>query len=103
LAPFCFGCSGHTAGPTTPSQSVAVSITPNTTVLSVGDIVQFSVSTDGAAGVPATGPRPEWSTTDAAVLVVDASGQARGVGPGTATLTVRYLGRIDSRLLHVVP
>jgi uncharacterized protein YjdB len=69
-----------TAGP--PATPVTISITPTTATTGVGDSVRFVANVQGTTNTAVT-----WTSTNAAVVRVNADGYAVGVAPGTAVIT----------------
>jgi uncharacterized protein YjdB len=69
-----------TAGPVTPP--VTISITPTTATTGVGDSVRFVANVQGSTNTAVT-----WTSTNTAVVRVNAQGYAVGVAPGTAVIT----------------
>jgi uncharacterized protein YjdB len=69
-----------TAGP--PATPVTVSITPTTATTGVGDSVRFVANVHGSTNTGVT-----WTSTNTAVVRVNAQGYAVGVAAGTAVIT----------------
>ena len=82
--------SGSATGSSTVSveQSVqAVSVTPDTVALLVGDTARLSAAALDALGNEVAGAAFSWSSSDSAVVSVDGSGLVRGVTEGAAKIT----------------
>ena len=82
--------SGSASGSATVSveQSVAaVSVTPDTAELVVGDTVRLSAAALDALGNEVAGVPFSWSSGDTLVAVVDAAGLVSGLGQGETTVT----------------
>jgi hypothetical protein len=94
-------------GPTSTSPVatvLSITIVPDITTLTIGETQRFSMSVDLSPGLPPpTGLAPTWSSTNAAVLVVDGSGKALAVSQGEATIQVSFVGKTATRRLQVVP
>lgn len=71
----------------TPVSVAAVSVTPNTGTLPIGNTLQLAASITDAAGVPIPGKVATWNTSSAAIATVSTSGLVTAVGAGTATIT----------------
>ncbi|HWH51437.1 MAG TPA: hypothetical protein VN651_07825, partial [Gemmatimonadaceae bacterium] len=82
----------------------SIMITPSAETLSVGGTAQLTASAHDGHGVPITKP-PVWTTSNAAVATVAASGftaAVTGVGPGQAQITAAFgtaTGTIDVTVL----
>ena len=108
----CVACGN---GPTSPTPQsvlqttavasvVSVSITPEISTLSVGQTQRFSASVELSAGMPpAGGTLPQWSSTNSAVLELDASGNARAVSVGESIVQASVAGKTTSRSIRVIP
>ena len=83
--------------------ALSLQIMPETDILSLGQAVAFSVSVRLAEGMPPSGPSPQWSSSDSAVVSVSSDGIARGVSTGDVILSVAFKGRGASRRVTVVP
>ena len=100
------GCSSGSdpGGGDPPSSAPVASVTvtaPQPSVV-VGASVQMVVSTLDASGNVLTGRSVTWSTSDAAVATVDASGSVTGESPGMATITATSEGRTGSAPITVL-
>ncbi|MDF1506012.1 Ig-like domain-containing protein, partial [Roseisolibacter sp. H3M3-2] len=89
--------------PPPPAPVHAVIVLPSVSTAPVGGDVGFVAVLRDSAGVQ-LGPRPvRWSSSDAAVAVVDSTtGAARAVGVGTARITAAVEGRSGSAVLAVI-
>ncbi len=101
-------------GPTSPTPQssrasqvasvVSVTITPDVNSLSVGQTQHFAASVELSTGIPpAGGMVPQWSSTNASVLELDADGNAKAVGVGEATVQAAVGGKTTTRPIRVVP
>jgi serine/threonine protein kinase/uncharacterized protein YjdB len=81
-----------TGGPTPPT--VAVAITPSELSLGTGQDATLNLA--GVAAGAAT-----WSSSDATVATVDASGHVRAVGPGSALIIAAAADRADTAVVTV--
>jgi hypothetical protein len=90
------GCDDSSNTPTSPSGTLQVTATRS--VLRAGETMPLTVT---AAGTPATGVL--WSSTDASVVSVSATGQAIAGRPGRATVTAATATSSGSIALRVVP
>jgi uncharacterized protein YjdB len=73
---------------------IAVLLTPATAFVGQGGTQQLTVTLrDPATGALLTGQTPVYTTSDAAVATVSATGLVTMVGPGTATITATNNGR----------
>jgi len=93
------------AAPGAPSPYVAgIAILAAPAELPVGATITLSAAPRNAAGDTMPGVYVEWTTSAAAIAVVDRdSGVVRAVAPGTATITVSAEGVRASVELRVVP
>ena len=64
-----------------------VVVLPAVSRIGVGEVEQLKAGALDHNRFPIPGVRLTWSTSDAAVAVVDQTGRVRGVGPGVATIT----------------
>ncbi len=87
LAVACGGSepTSNPGGNTAPVSTVTVS--QPTVSLAVGDSAQLGATTRDSAGNQLVGRTVTWTTSDATIASVSASGMVRGVGVGTATIT----------------
>ena len=80
---------------------LSIQILPLVETMRVGETLSFSVNVQLGEGVPPSGPMPLWSSTNAAVILVDGSGHATAIGRGTATIEVIFKGLTTSRNIQV--
>ena len=86
-------CGGDSGGPTAPPtvdppRATTVTVSPATAELTaVGATVQLSAEVRDQNGQAMAGATVTWSSSDASVATVDASGLATAAGNGTATIT----------------
>jgi uncharacterized protein YjdB len=110
----CWSCSdtpvAHPTAPTPPAATqisalaalVSAQITPSIDKMRVGETLTFSAELKfGDEGVPPSGGFPRWSSTNAAVIVVDHTGKATAVGEGNATIEVATHGHKVTRSIQV--
>ncbi len=96
-----FACGDSTA-PEPPLPPVgAVVLEASNTELGVGDVVQVMATVLDTSGVVLQGRAVTWSSSDALVASVTASGLATAVGPGSATLTATS-GGVSGQLTFTV-
>jgi len=83
-----------TIAPTTPvsSQVQSVVVTPNPSLLRIGDTLTFNASTRDAGGSPLLGRRVTWESEFPAILSVSAAGQVTALVPGSARITASSEG-----------
>ncbi|MBA2246049.1 MAG: Ig-like domain-containing protein [Gemmatimonadetes bacterium] len=70
-----------------------VSLSPSTATLEAGDSVQLIATAADSNAVPVIGAPFTWSTSNAAVASVSASGMVEGVSAGEATITATTAGQ----------
>ena len=100
-----------TAGPVSGAATVtvtqrvsAVAVTPPPADSMVaGDTLRLSAEASDANGHPVANAEFEWSSSDAAVATVDASGLVAAVDSGTATITASAGETAGEAILRVVP
>ena len=102
----CGGDGSSSDAPPQPAAPTLVSIqvTPVNPSLAAGTSVQLAapaIYSDNPPGDVA--PTVAWTTTDAAVVSVDGSGKALGVGAGTSVVTASLGGQSGSTTLTVTP
>lgn len=92
-------CGGGTEAPT--CRVTAVSVTPSSASLAAESSVDLtgSVTQSGCSPVPTLA----WSTGDAAVATVSATGRVTGVGAGTTTITASAGGQSANAAVTVTP
>src|ERR1700730_10556018 len=112
-----WGCGGPSAPTPTPRPNaspgatttlpvatvLSLTILPDITPLTIGQAQQFSMSVELSPGFPPTGLAPTWSSTNAALVTVDGSGEATALSQGDATIQVSFLGKTATRHLQLVP
>jgi uncharacterized protein YjdB len=77
---------------TTLQPVAAVAVAPAAVTLKTGDVQQFTASLTAADGTPLTGRAVTWTSSDVAVLLIDAQGRSAALAPGTATVTATSEG-----------
>ena len=96
------GGSEPTAPQSTPVAIATVVVTPSSdTLLALGQTRQFNAEAKDAAGNTISGRPITWSSTNASVATVNASGLATAVSTGNATIRATVGGRSGSALLAV--
>lgn len=85
----------------TPSPVSAVNVTPGSASLVLGDTATLHVALTDESGNSLFGRPIEWSTTDAGVATVLATGFVRAMGAGTVTITATAEGHTGSAVVTV--
>jgi hypothetical protein len=70
----------------------------------VGETLTFSIQVELGEGVPPSGApllMALWSSTNRAVILIDASGKASAVGEGHSTIEVSVWGQHITRTIQV--
>ncbi len=90
---------------TVTQQPVAtVEVTPNNgNFVAVGGTLQFTATVKAADGSVLVGRPVTWTTSNAAVATVSATGLVTGVAPGTATITATSEGVSGTATVTVTP
>ena len=85
------GCTGDvvSTGPGAPSAIAEVRVTPESLSVAVGELARIDAEALDSAGGKLADARLSWTTSDAAVAIVDDNGTVRAVAEGSAKLTVR--------------
>ncbi len=89
------------AAPVVPAPVASVSVMPGSAALVVGGGALLSASARDAAGNALTGRAVAWSTSNAAVATVSASGMVTGVAVGSATITATVEGKTGTAAVTV--
>jgi uncharacterized protein YjdB len=95
------GCSddaaadGRSVAPTTPvsSQVTTVAVTPETSLLTVGDSLRLVAATRDAGGAPLVGRVVAWSSDAPAVATVSTTGVVTALAAGLVRVTALSEGR----------
>lgn len=97
-------CGGG-AGPVAPgAPSVAsVAVSPGQVTLSPGDAQRLVATARDAEAKTVTGVAFSWSTSDAAIATVSASGEVTAVAPGTVDIAATGGGRTGHAAVTVTP
>jgi uncharacterized protein YjdB len=74
----------------------SIAISPATASGTVGQQAQFVAALTDASGTALTGRRVIWTSSNPAVVTVDTTGFATGVGAGSATITATSAGKSAS-------
>lgn len=97
LVAFTLPACDSSSTPTSPSSGSLVVATPRT-ILRAGEVASLTVTNNGAPVTTAV-----WTTSDASVLTVSATGQATAGRPGRVTVTATSGSAQGSLSLRVVP
>jgi uncharacterized protein YjdB len=100
------GKSGTSALTVTQTQLPVATVevtSANDNHVAVNATLQFTATLKAANGTVLTGRSVTWTSSTQAVATVNASGLARGVAPGTATITATSEGKSGSASLTVTP
>src|SRR2546425_425171 len=84
-----------------PLPVAAVTVTPPTATIGVGQTAQYLAITRDAFGNPLGGRTVTWSSSNPAVATVNGAGQATGVAVGAATLTATSEGKSGTAAITV--
>ena len=95
------GSASGTATVTVEQSVAAVTITPDSAVVLVGDTLRLSATMVDALGAAVEGAAVVWSSADTLVATVDSSGLATGVASGALEITATSSG-VDGRARLVV-
>ncbi len=98
----CEGRSAQAAVTVTLPPIQTVTLSPGRDTLAVGTDRQFAATLRDAAGVVLLGRPVSWSSSNAAVAVVTATGNVLALQPGTATISAASEGRVGTATV-VVP
>ena len=95
-------CAGD-GGPSGPSPTdvASVDVTPSVVAMSVGEARQLAASPKNAAGVLVSGKSAVWSSVNAAVASVDATGLVRGIAGGSVTISATVSGKVGTAAVTV--
>src|SRR5207244_4103784 len=95
------GQSGTAALTVTNVPVASVTVSPATASLTVGATTQLTATPKDANGTALSGRVVTWGTSNAAIATVSASGLARGVAAGSATITATSGGQSGSAAVTV--
>ena len=84
-----------------PLPVAAVTVTPPTATIGVGQTAQYAAITRDAFGNPLGGRTVTWSSSNPAVATVNGAGQATGVAVGAATITATSEGKSGTAAITV--
>jgi murein DD-endopeptidase MepM/ murein hydrolase activator NlpD len=93
------GGDGSSSTPTTPNTPAAVAtvdVSPTSPTVLAGGTAQLAATTKDASGTVLTGRTIAWSSSNAAVATVSASGLVATLTPGSATITATSEGKSGS-------
>lgn len=79
-----------------------VTVSPSSTNVSVGAVVQLTATTRDAGGNPLTGRPVSWGSSNTSVATVNGSGAVTGVAAGSATITATSEGINGTSTVTVV-
>ncbi len=85
-----------------PLPVAAVTVTPPTATIGVGQTAQYAAITRDAFGNPLGGRTVTWSSSNPAVATVNGTGQATGAAVGAATITATSEGKSGTAAITVV-
>ena len=98
------GQSGSAAVTVTPVPVASVTVAPPTASVIVGQTVPLDATTKDAGGNPLTGRSITWTTSNAALATVSATGVVTGVGAGgPVTITATSEGQSGKATITVTP
>jgi len=86
-----------------PRPVVSLDVLPASPSMRVGEVLQLSVRTRDAFGLPLDGRVVAWSSSNSAIVTVDASGFVSALAPGVATITASSEGRTTAIGIVVSP
>ncbi|MEO7083172.1 MAG: Ig-like domain-containing protein, partial [Gemmatimonadaceae bacterium] len=81
----------------------SVTVTPSSATVRVGNSRSLNATVKDTKGKVLSGITVVWTSSDASVATVDASGRVTGVAIGTATITATVDDKSDSALITVTP
>jgi hypothetical protein len=88
---------------TTPVSVNEVAVTPASANLVAGDTTRLRATLTDSTGSVIVGREITWSTSDAGVATVLASGAVRAIAAGSATITATCEGHTDTAVITVAP
>jgi hypothetical protein len=80
-----------------------VEVSPDTATVPIQGRWPFSAAVLDSVGNPLPINQITWASSDTSVAVVDTTGLATGVGPGTATISAAAQGKAGTAVIAVVP
>jgi hypothetical protein len=96
-----FGALSNVARGSTSSRVSTVVVAPTTASIAVGATLGLSATVKDSQGNVLTGRNINWSTSNAGVAIVDASGMVTAVAAGSATITATCAGKSGSSSVTV--
>lgn len=91
-----------TAQVTVDQQVEEIAVSPDSaTITAIGAMRSFELEATDANGNPVSGVSPTWSSTEASVATIDASGEATAESEGRTDIVAAALGREDTATLVV--
>ena len=97
------GKSGTATVTVTPPPVATVTVSPSPATVIVQNAVTLTATTKDANGNTLTGRAITWTTSNASIATVSASGVVTGVAPGTATITATSEGKSGTASVTVIP
>lgn len=82
--------------------TTTVTVQPDSALVAAGDTIRLSATALDAQGNPLTGRTVAWSTSDASVATVSATGLVTGVGSGAATISATIDGKVGVSAIRSV-
>src|SRR5213595_892804 len=95
------GQSGTASVTVTVAPVAAVTVTPSSETVAIGQTVQLTATPRDASGNPLTGRVITWQSSNGAVASVNGSGLVSGVATGTGTITATSEGQSGTALVTV--
>lgn len=95
-------CSGGSSTGPSANSVASVEVSPSSASLNVGETKQLAAAPKNASGVLVIGKATTWSSSNTAIASVDATGLARGLAAGTATITAIVDGKSGTAALTVI-
>src|SRR5947208_393569 len=97
------GQSGTATVTVTVAPVAAVTVTPSSGTVAVGQTVQLTATPRDASGNPLTGRAISWSSSDNTIATVSSSGLVTGVVAGAVTITATSEGQSGTSAITVTP
>src|SRR5207253_57452 len=97
------GQSGASSVAVTNVPVASVAVSPATASVAAGLTVQLTATPKDANGNPLSGRAVAWTSSNAAVATVDASGLVTAVAAGSATITATSEGQSGTAAISVTP
>src|SRR5947208_4843091 len=97
------GQSGTASVTVTVAPVAAVTVTPSSGTVAIGQTVQLTATPRDASGNPLTGRAISWSSSDNTIATVSSSGLVTGVVAGAVTITATSEGQSGTSAITVTP